>query len=133
MKNLNQTISQPNITSIPQAKLKTTEENNPKIKQSELLGEEKDTNSSCEPEVLHIGELKDNSEKPALLEVKPLNRHIAIIGSPGSGKTVLAKVIVEELLLHSNPGQRIILSESIAASRNSSDAGIVSKSKNNFI
>ncbi|HMF33517.1 MAG TPA: DUF87 domain-containing protein [Candidatus Lokiarchaeia archaeon] len=35
----------------------------------------------------------------AFLDVKPLNRHIAIIGTSGGGKTYLSKVIIEEILL----------------------------------
>ncbi len=49
--------------------------------------------------LLHIGHILSNSNIEATLEVKFLNRHIAVIGSSGSGKTTLSKVIIEELLL----------------------------------
>ncbi|OLS13627.1 MAG: AAA ATPase [Promethearchaeota archaeon CR_4] len=81
-------------------KLKSEEQTtslNPMIQPTSQQGEGNDSRSGSE--VLEIGVLATNPQKPALLDVKLLNRHIAILGSPGCGKTVLAKVIVEELLL----------------------------------
>ncbi|HME55071.1 MAG TPA: helicase HerA-like domain-containing protein [Candidatus Lokiarchaeia archaeon] len=67
---------------------------------SRVTGEESTPASvKCdEAETLEIGHVLDKPEIPALLDVTHLNRHVAIIGSTGCGKTVLSKVIVEELL-----------------------------------
>jgi len=44
-----------------------------------------------------------NDEEPVKLPTKVLNRHIAMLGSTGSGKTVAAKIIIEEATLKGIP------------------------------
>lgn len=65
-----------------------------------------------EKEFLNIGYIEDESVNcsnninqnqtdliEANLNLSHLNRHVAIIGTPGCGKTVLSKIIIEELIL----------------------------------
>ena len=44
-----------------------------------------------------------NDEEPVKLPTKVLNRHIAMLGSTGSGKTVAAKIVIEEATLKGIP------------------------------
>jgi len=55
---------------------------------------------SLNPELLHLGQLLSVEAQPApavQLKAKTLLRHVMALGSSGSGKTVLCKVLVEEM------------------------------------
>ena len=58
--------------------------------------------ADIDPQVLHLGSARERSDQfepgdPILLTPKRLLRHMMALGSSGSGKTVLCKVIVEEM------------------------------------
>ena len=50
------------------------------------------------PKGLYLGERRDNG-KPVDIAPQVLARHAAMLGSTGSGKTVMAKALIEELSL----------------------------------
>ena len=55
-----------------------------------------------DPQLLHLGSARAASERfdagaPIQLHPKRLLRHMMALGSSGSGKTVLSKVVVEEM------------------------------------
>ncbi len=52
---------------------------------------------------LWIGSYVNEEKKPFYLRIKDLYTHLAIIGSSGSGKTVLAKTIIEGTIVHDIP------------------------------
>jgi DNA helicase HerA-like ATPase/CRISPR/Cas system-associated exonuclease Cas4 (RecB family) len=55
-----------------------------------------------EPGQLEIGKYFDD-QSPSCLPVSVLTNHVAVVGASGSGKTYMAKVIVEEAIRHRIP------------------------------
>jgi hypothetical protein len=58
--------------------------------------------ADIDPQLLHLGSARERSERfeqgdPIQITPKRLLRHMMALGSSGSGKTVLAKVVVEEM------------------------------------
>ena len=54
------------------------------------------------PDQFFIGHLR-TQEQPVQFDPKTLLRHMVALGSSGSGKTVLSKVLIEEFVRHGIP------------------------------
>jgi len=52
---------------------------------------------------LLIGELRGEDSSPVILPLETLRRHAAMLGTNGSGKTVMAKILIEEAVLQGIP------------------------------
>ncbi|MFL2985333.1 MAG: helicase HerA-like domain-containing protein [Candidatus Poseidoniaceae archaeon] len=62
----------------------------------------KPSKSSYKPKGLFLGERRDNG-KPVDIAPQVLARHAAMLGSTGSGKTVMAKALIEEAAIAKIP------------------------------
>ena len=66
--------------------------------------------SGASGEGLFIGRNRD-TEHEVNIPTSILNKHVAMLGSTGSGKTVAAKIIIEEATISGIPQLLLILKE----------------------